>query len=152
MDINKIPDNTLREEFNRRFFVKAGEHIGDARRAAEHFRSLFANCNRDQEHFAIVFLNQQHQVLVSEVLFSGTLSSSAVYPRELIKLVLQHEAGAILMGHNHPSGSLEPSGSDRAITKKLKEALQSIDVKLLDHFIIGNGKEGYFAFSDHRML
>jgi DNA repair protein RadC len=152
MDIDKIPDNTLREEFHRRFFVEPGEHIGGVNKAAEHFRSLFANCNRDQEHFAVVYLNQQHQVLGSEVLFSGTLSSSAVYPRELIKFVLQHEAGAILMGHTHPSGSLTPSSSDRAITKKLQTALESIDVELLDHLIIGNGMEGYFAFSDHRLL
>jgi DNA repair protein RadC len=152
MDIDKIPDNTLREEFHRRFFVKPGEHIGGVNEAAEHFRSLFANCNRDQEHFAVVYLNQQNQVLTSDVLFSGSLSSSAVYPRELIKLVLQHEAGAVLIGHTHPSGSLSPSSSDRSITKKLQLALESIDVALLDHLVIGNGKEGYFSFSDHNLL
>ena len=152
MKISRVSDNDLRREFNRRFFIKTGEQIGGTGKAAEHFRSIFSDCERDKEHFAVVYLNHQHQVLGSEVLFSGSLSSSAVYPREFIKQVLQHEAGAILIGHTHPSGSLSPSNSDRAITNKLQTALESIDVSLLDHLIIGNGKDGYYSFSDHLLL
>jgi DNA repair protein RadC len=152
MNLCKISDNLLKEEFNRRFYVNPGEQLGNVGSVAEHLRNLFSKYERDQEHFAVIYLNQQYNVIASEILFTGSLTTSAVYPRELIKRVLEHEAGAVLIGHNHPSGSLNPSNSDRAITKKLKTALESIDVDLLDHLIIGNGTEGYFAFSDHRLL
>jgi len=152
MELSKVSDTVLRREFNRRFYLRVGTGIGSSSKAAEHFRSLFSKYDRDREHFAVVYLNQQNEVLSSEVLFSGSLSSSAVYPRELIKRVLGREAASIVIGHNHPSGSIQPSGPDRQLTRKLKTALESIDVALLDHIIIGNGSEEHFAFSEHDLI
>jgi len=97
-------------------------------------------------------LNQQNQIITSVVLFSGTLNSAAVYPRELVKDVIRYESAAIIIGHTHPSGSIEPSSSDRAVTTKIKTALSSIDVELLDHLILGNGNDGFYSFANHDLM
>jgi DNA repair protein RadC len=133
-----------------RFTIKAGEYISGAKNAADHFRSLlFLDANK-KERFVVCFLNGQHQVISTEVLFEGSLTSSAVYPREVITRVIETASVAIVIAHNHPSGSITPSSSDRAVTKKLQVALTSIDVDLLDHIIIGGGD--YFSFSDSGLL
>ena len=102
---------------------------------------------RDLPHevFALLLLDNQHRVLHFEVLFRGTLDSASVYPREVVKLVLAHNAAAVIMAHNHPSGIAEPSSSDELITKRLKEALACVEVRILDHLIIGDGEPVSFA-------
>ena len=152
MEIREIPDKILREEWNRRFYLKPGSQLKSGMQSAVHLRTLFSGASRDQEHFAVIFLNQQNQIIESIILFTGTINTSAVYPRELVKLVLRYEAVNILIGHTHPSGSIQPSSSDRAVTSKIKHLLSNLDVELIDHLIIGNGTEDYFSFADHRLL
>ncbi|MDM8561159.1 DNA repair protein RadC [Candidatus Parabeggiatoa sp. HSG14] len=94
---------------------------------------------RDYEVFACLFLDNKHRVIRFEELFYGTIDGASVYPREVVKRTLQHNAAALILAHNHPSGVAEPSQADVSITKRLKEALNLIDVRVLDHFVIGDG-------------
>ena len=96
----------------------------------------------DYESFCILHLDQQHRVLKFEHLFRGTLTQGAVYPREVLKATLDNNSAAVIFAHNHPSGVPKPSGADDAITERLKEALALIDVRVLDHIIIG-GADSY---------
>lgn len=96
--------------------------------------------HHDHEVFACLFMDNQHRVLAFEPLFRGTIDSASVYPREVVKRALAHNAAAVIFSHNHPSGVAEPSSADERITEKLKQALALIDVRVLDHFIIGNGE------------
>ena len=89
------------------------------------------------EVFSCIFLNNQHHVVKLEELFTGTIDGAAVYPREVVKRCLYHNAAAVIFAHNHPSGVAEPSQADISITHKLKSALSTIDVRVLDHFVIG---------------
>ena len=100
--------------------------------------------------FLVIYLNGRNQILKLEELFEGTLSTSAVYPRGVVKRALDNNAAAIVLVHNHPSGNSTPSQDDLAITKKLKEATQSIDVSVHDHLIIA-GNDVY-SFADHGIL
>lgn len=92
-----------------------------------------------QEVFACIFLDNHHRVITFEKLFFGTIDGAAVYPREVVKRALNHNAAAIIVAHNHPSGVAEPSHADRNITQRLSQALNLIDVRLLDHIIVGDG-------------
>jgi len=151
MNISSISDSAILEEYVKRFTISAGESIGTAREAAAHFRSYFADSLK-RERFVICFLNSQHQVLATEILFEGTINTSAVYPREVVERIIQLGAGSVMLAHNHPSGSVSPSSSDRAVTKKLQTILTAMDCEVLDHIIIGNGTEEFFSFSDHRLI
>jgi len=91
----------------------------------------------EHEVFSILFLNNQHKVIAYEELFRGTIDSASVYPREVLKRALHHNAAAIILSHNHPSGEPEPSQSDIQITQKLQQALKMVDIRILDHIIIG---------------
>ncbi len=101
--------------------------------------------DRKAEVFAVLFLDSQHRLIAFEELFQGTIDGAAVYPREVVKRALSHNAAAVILAHNHPSGIAEPSSSDHAITKQLKEALQLIDIRTLDHFIVGDSEVLSFA-------
>lgn len=92
------------------------------------------------EVFGCLFLDSKHRVLGFEALFRGSIDSASVYPRQVIKRALAHNAAALILCHNHPSGVAEPSQADRVLTQRLKEALALIDVRVLDHFIIGEGE------------
>ncbi len=89
------------------------------------------------ERFVALWMNHQHQVVEIEELFRGTLSQTPVYPREVVKSALRVNAAAVIFAHNHPSGLAEPSSADKEITQRLKEALNLVEVKVLDHFVIG---------------
>ena len=106
--------------------------------------------NRNRELFLIILLNGRNQVIDVVTIFEGSLTTSAVYPREVVKLILERDAGAVIFVHNHPSGNLSPSQDDHRITKRLKQACQSIDVQVHDHLIIGGND--YFSFADHSLL
>ena len=97
------------------------------------------------EVFACLFLDNRHRVIKFEVLFRGTIDCSSVHPREVVSRALQHNAAAIILAHNHPSGVSEPSQADRHITRRLQDALALMDIRLLDHFIIGDGTPRSFA-------
>jgi len=105
---------------------------------------------RNREIFMVIFLDGQNQIIRMEELFSGSLTTSAIYPREVVQKVLNYDAASVILVHNHPSGSLTPSRSDRSVTKKLQTALSSIDVDVLDHLIVGGND--FFSFADHRLL
>lgn len=92
---------------------------------------------REHEIFAVLFLDNRHRVLDYKELFRGTIDSTAVYPREVVKEALARNAAAAVFFHNHPSGVTEPSREDVVITRKLKAALELVDVRLLDHLIVG---------------
>ncbi len=92
------------------------------------------------EVFACLFLDSKHRVLAFEVLFHGSIDSASVYPRQVVKRSLAHNAAALILTHNHPSGVAEPSQADRILTKRLQDALALIDVRVLDHFIVGDGE------------
>ncbi len=98
------------------------------------------------EVFMILLLDAQNRVMASEELFRGTLAQTSVYPREVVKLVLRHNAAAVILAHNHPSGVGEPSHADQALTRSLSQALALVDVRVLDHFIVaGNSPPVSFA-------
>jgi DNA repair protein RadC len=99
----------------------------------------------DKEVFLGIFLDAQNRVVGSEVLSEGTLTQTSVFPREVVKRALYHDAAAIIFAHNHPSGLTEPSRADEVLTQALKQALALVDVKVLDHFIIGANRAMSFA-------
>jgi len=115
-----------------------GQTLSNSQEVYNVMKPLFAE-NDDVETVYCIFLNTKNRILAIEKIFSGTISSSAIYPRELIKRILALKSSAIVLTHNHPSGFVEPSPEDKAITIRLKIALQSIDVTLHDHIIIGDG-------------
>jgi DNA repair protein RadC len=96
--------------------------------------------DRPQEVFAAAFLDTRHRVVAFEDLFHGTLDGASVHPREVVRRALHHRAAAIIVAHNHPSGVCEPSAADIAVTRRLREALALVDIRLLDHFIVGEGR------------
>jgi len=95
---------------------------------------------KDHEIFAAILLDTQNRLIAYEELFRGTLDSCAVHPREVVKLAIASNAASIIFAHNHPSGHAEPSMADRAITERLKSALALIDVRVLDHLVVGEGE------------
>ena len=106
--------------------------------------------DKNREVFVAIYLNGRNQIIKMEELFQGTISTSAVYPREVVKRALENDAAAIVFVHNHPSGNPNPSQDDLSITKKLKDALISIDVSVHDHIIIA-GNDVY-SFADHGLI
>lgn len=100
---------------------------------------------RVQEVFAVLFLDGQHRLLKLESLFHGTLTQTSVYPREVVRRALELNAGAVILAHNHPSGVAEPSRADEYLTQTLKSALQLVDVRVLDHLVVGQGTVTSFA-------
>ncbi|MCU1740437.1 MULTISPECIES: RadC family protein [Pseudomonas] len=92
------------------------------------------------EVFACLFLDSKHRVLAFEPLFHGSIDNTSVYPRQVVKRALAHNAAALILCHNHPSGVAEPSQADHVLTKRLKTALEYVDVRVLDHFIVGEGE------------
>ncbi len=97
------------------------------------------------EVFMVLFLDSQHRLLCSEEMFRGTLSQTSVYPREVVKRALAHNAAAVILAHNHPSGVAEPSRADEFLTQSLKGALALVDVRVLDHLVVGQGAVVSFA-------
>jgi len=97
------------------------------------------------EVFSCMFLNNQHHIVKVEELFRGTIDGAVVYPREVVKRCLFHNAAAVIFAHNHPSGAAQPSQADIAITRKLQQALNTVEVRVLDHFVVGNPEVVSFA-------
>jgi len=102
------------------------------------------------EVFSVVFLDSQHRVITYEPMFKGTIDGANVYPRVVVKRAIEHNCAAVIFAHNHPSGSTDPSRNDKAITTRLKAALDLVDVRVLDHFIIGEGVP--FSFAEAGLL
>jgi len=117
--------------------------------AVKHYLQLLIG-NKAHESFAVLFLDTKNRLITSEELFRGTLNHASVYPREVIKTALQHNAAAIILAHNHPSGSCDPSDADLRLTQTLKQALELVDIRVLDHFIIANPE--VYSFAEHGLL
>lgn len=99
----------------------------------------------DEEVFVALFLDSRHRLLACESMFFGTVDGAEVHPRVVVKRALQLNACALIVGHNHPSGNIEPSAADRAVTARLKQALMLVDVRLLDHFVVSGDKHTSLA-------
>ncbi len=126
-------------EMSRRYLdekMKRGDVLKDAS-DVENYLKLKLRYS-PYEVFACVFLDNKHRVIEFEELFRGTIDSASVHPREVVRRVIHHNAAAVIFSHNHPSGVAEPSQADHRITERLKQALSFIDVRVLDHFIIGD--------------
>jgi DNA repair protein RadC len=106
---------------------------------------IVALADRQHEVFCIIYLNSQHQVMALEEMFRGTIDGAAVYPREVVKAALAHNAAAVIFAHNHPSGVATPSNADRRITERLVSALALVDIRVLDHVIVAGGTTYSFA-------
>lgn len=113
--------------------------VFDSPAAVRHYLQLHL-AGRAHEVFAVLFLDSQHRLIVMEELFRGTLTQTSVYPREVVLHALRHQAAAVVLAHNHPSGSVQPSRADEALTQTLKAALALVDVRVLDHVIVGPGQ------------
>lgn len=132
----------LQEEMQR------GDALGSPNAVRDYLQLLLGG--RQQEVFLVLFLDTQHRVIASEELFHGTLSQTSVYPREVVKRALAHNAAAVILAHNHPSGVAEPSQADRHLTDALKQALGLVDVRVLDHFIVAGA--GCLSFAERGMV
>lgn len=128
-------------ELARRYFAQSlpnGEVIGSPADTENFLHARIGHL--EHELFCCLYLDNRHRVLRFDELFRGTIDGSSVYPREVVKEALSVNAAAVILAHNHPSGVAEPSQADESITKRLKSALSLVDIRLLDHLIIGNGE------------
>ncbi|ELM6622450.1 DNA repair protein RadC [Vibrio fluvialis] len=123
--------------------LKRGEALTSPQQTKLYLSSVLRD--RQREAFYILFLDNQHRVIRDEVLFEGTIDAASVYPREVVKRALHHNAAALILAHNHPSGVAEPSQADRRITQRLTDALALVDIRVLDHFVVGDGDVVSFA-------
>ncbi len=112
--------------------------------AVKHFAALAIGA-LGFEVFAVLFLDNQHRLLKHEEMFRGTLTQTSVYPREVVRRALELNSAAVILAHNHPSGTAEPSRADEFLTQSLKSALQLVDVRVLDHLVVGRGEVVSFA-------
>lgn len=104
----------------------------------------------EYESFRVLFLDNQHGVLETKEMFKGTINHSAVYPREVVKAALNFNAAAVILTHNHPSGHCEPSNADIAITERLKQAMGLIDIRVLDHIVVGGNN--CYSFTENGLI
>ncbi|MDX3773486.1 DNA repair protein RadC [Chromatiaceae bacterium AAb-1] len=113
----------------------------------QHVRNYLLQSLRHEkrEVFMLLYLDNQHRLIKAEPLFSGTIDASPVYPRIVVQRALAHNAAAVILAHNHPSGVAEPSRADRAITERLNQAMALVDIKVLDHFVVGDTEVISFA-------
>ena len=124
-----------------RYFAESVEIGEPIRSPADTERYLAARLQHlDHERFCCLFLDNRHRVLAFEELFRGTIDGTSVYPREVVKEALRFNAAAVILAHNHPSGHAEPSQADERITRRLKAALELVDIRLLDHIVVGHGQ------------
>lgn len=123
--------------------LQRGDLLNSAETARQYVRAQLRH--RHQEVFAVLFLDNQHRLLAFKELFYGTIDGASVYPREVVKQALAHNAAAVILAHNHPSGVAEPSQADMRLTERLQAALELIDVRLLDHFVVGDTEVVSFA-------
>ncbi len=133
---------TLREKLDAGSALSTPQTVRDYLRLTLH--------GRPHEVFVAVFLDAQHRVTASEELFRGTLTQTSVYPREVVKRALQHNAAAVIFAHNHPSGVAEPSRADEALTVALQQALALVEVRVIDHFVIAG--DGALSFAERGLI
>ncbi|MBP2195702.1 RadC family protein [Pantoea cypripedii] len=138
-------------ELGRRFFASqlARENVMDNPQVTHHYlQSVLAH--QEREVFMVLFLDNQHRVLQAQKMFSGSISSVEVHPREIVREALKLNAAAVILAHNHPSGSAEPSRADRDITERIAKACSLLNIRLLDHLVIGHGE--FISFAERGWL
>ncbi|MEG8130330.1 DNA repair protein RadC [Xanthomonas hortorum pv. gardneri] len=118
--------------------LERGEALSDPPSVGRYFSQRLRA--KAYEVFAVLYLDTKHHAIAFEELFTGTLDGADIHTREVVRRALLHNAAAVIVGHNHPSGNPEPSEADRAVTKRLLEALDLVEIRLLDHFVIGDGR------------
>ncbi|HEV7929142.1 MAG TPA: DNA repair protein RadC [Nitrosospira sp.] len=123
--------------------MKSGDAMSSPQSVRDYLRLTLQG--KKHEIFVGIFLDAQNRTIAAEELFKGTLTQTSVYPREVVKRALHHNAAAMIFAHNHPSGFAEPSRADEMLTQSLKQALALVDVNVLDHFIVGGGTAMSFA-------
>ena len=114
-----------------------GDFMTSPSQTFDYFRLFYAG-KQEREHFALMLLDSQHKVLECSVIFSGTIDGAAIYPREVAKAALYANAAGVILAHNHPSGQPVPSAADKRITERIKDALALLDIRVLDHIIVGD--------------
>lgn len=117
--------------------LKRGDVLNSPRAVREYVATLISQSER--ELFVVIFVDNRHRLIAAETLFQGTIDGASVHPREVVKQALAHNAAAVILAHNHPSGNPEPSAADEMITARLRDALALIDVRVLDHLIVAPG-------------
>ena len=127
---------------------KAGAAMSSPIAVRDYLRLQLAGL--EHEVFCVLFLDSQHRVIQFEEMFRGTLNQASVYPREIVKQALAHNAAAVILAHNHPSGVATPSMADRNLTNALRDALALVDVKVLDHFIVAGAD--VMSFAEHGLI
>lgn len=133
----ELARRALKEEMSSRDALTSPRAVRDYLR--------LALAGREHEVFVVLLLDAQHRVVACEELFQGTLTQTSVYPREVVKCALGHNAAAVIFAHNHPSGVAEPSHADEILTRSLKSALALVDIQVLDHFIVAGSRTMSFA-------
>ena len=128
--------------------MRCGDALSSPQAVRDYLKLRLGGLQR--ELFVVLFLDAQNRMSASEELFAGTLTQTSVYPREVVKRALYHNAAAVIFAHNHPSGMAEPSHADQSLTKVLKEALALVDVKVLDHFVVAGN--GVLSFAERGLL
>jgi DNA repair protein RadC len=128
--------------------LQAGDMLGSPKAVREYLQ-LFLN-HKQYESFAVLFLDVKNRLIASNELFRGTLTQTSVYPREVVKAALAHNAASVILAHNHPSGTPEPSAADLSLTRVLRQALALVDVRVLDHFVVAGAK--LYSFAEHGQL
>jgi len=123
--------------------MRGADNLGSPEAVRRYLRLLLDH--RPVEVFTGLFLDAQNRLIAAQELFSGTLTQTSVYPREVVKHALRHNAASVIFAHNHPSGVAEPSRADESLTRALKQALALVDVRVLDHFVVGRGDMMSFA-------
>jgi DNA repair protein RadC len=123
--------------------MRGADNLGSPQAVRNYLRLRLEH--RPVEVFMGIFLDAQNRLISAQELFSGTLTQTSVYPREVVKSALRHNAASVIFAHNHPSGVAEPSRADEVLTQSLKQALALVDVRVLDHFIVGQGATLSFA-------
>lgn len=139
--VMEMARRTLAEE------MRTGDALTSPDAVHDYLRLLLRD--KEYEVFCCVFLDAQHRVTAVEELFRGTLTQTSVYPREVVKRALHHNAAALVLAHNHPSGATEPSQADHRLTHRLAEALALVDVRVLDHFIVAGPSALSFREAGH---
>lgn len=138
-------------EMAKRYFWEELEQMPALNSAAQAQDYIYMKMHHLQrEVFSCLFLNSQNQVITYEEIFYGTINQAPVFPRELAKKALQYNAAAVILAHNHPSGVAEPSSADKAITEVICDALNLLDIRVLDHFVVG--KSRLYSFVEHGLL
>ncbi len=125
--------------------LRTGEALSSPHAVKQYLQLLLAK--KPYESFAVLFLDVKNRLIAAEELFRGTLMHTSVYPREVVKAALTHNAASLILAHNHPSGTPEPSAADHLLTQALKQALGLVDIRVLDHFVVA-GRHVY-SFAEH---